>query len=71
MLHLCGVNSDTVGAFADRLQKGTTGFVSVRPSGRMKRLDSQGTDFVNTVYLLDLLLYTCRNIQIVITIGQN
>lgn len=50
MLHLCGMNGDTVGAFADRLQKGTTGFVSVRPSGRMKRLDLRGTDFLNTVY---------------------
>ena len=50
MLHLCGVNSDTVGAFADRLQKGTAGFVSVRPAGRMNRLDSRGTDFLNTVY---------------------
>jgi len=49
VLHLCGVNSDTVDPFADRLQKGTTGFASVLPSGRMKWLDSRGTDFLNTV----------------------
>lgn len=65
MLHLCGVNSDTVGAFADRRQKEAAGFVSLRPSGRINRLDSRGTAFLNTVY------WIYYYIQIVITIGQN
>jgi hypothetical protein len=63
VLYLCGVNSDTVDSFADRLQKETTCFASVLPSGRMKRLDSRGTDFLNTVsYMVDVQLkhnYLC------------
>jgi hypothetical protein len=49
-MFLCSSSVEWTVTLLVRYQKRTTGFVSVRPSGSMKQIDSRGTGFLNIIY---------------------